>query len=172
MIWFWSRDEQHTRLEARYDNATTEFVVAITYANGGQQSERFLDIGAFQTRLEALERGLQSEHWAQSAGPFLDPQGFPNRRLAPEFASQLSSPDRAKTLAKRTYSVGTRTFEIFLCGMRAGDHPLWTVGSVVETTPGGRFITIPGMDEISASTEDLAFARACNRIDKWLMSNR
>jgi hypothetical protein len=75
-------------------------------------------------------------------------------------------------MVKRTYSVGLRKFELVLCGS-ADDHQRpWTVKSVTELSPSGWAITIPGMEEISATTEDVAFARACNRIDKWLMSNR
>ena len=43
---------------------------------------------------------------------------------------------------------------------------------MTQTSDGGRGMTIPGMDDIVAPSESVAFARACDLIDKWLMSNR
>lgn len=74
-------------------------------------------------------------------------------------------------MAQRTYSVGMRTFEITLSGTPA-QSSLWTIQNVKEPSDGGREIPIPGMGSIVAPTESVAFARACDCIDKWLMSNR
>jgi len=107
MIWFWTREHQRMRLETRYDNDTSEFVVVIQRDDGREESERFSDIAAFRQRLVALEQQCEAEQCVQSGAPVLLPEGFPNQPLALETTG--------KTLA--------------------------------------------------------AFARACDRIDTWLMSN-
>jgi hypothetical protein len=74
-------------------------------------------------------------------------------------------------MAKRIYSAGMRAFEITLSEASGNSRWSWTVERVIETSRGGRAIVIPTMDRIVATTEDEALARACDRIDKWLLSN-
>jgi hypothetical protein len=74
-------------------------------------------------------------------------------------------------MAKRIYSAGTRTFEITLSEASTTIGRSWTVESVIETSRDGRAIVIQTMDSIVATTENEALARACDRIDEWLLSN-
>lgn len=43
MLWFFERDDEFLKLETRYDNDTSEFVVIVRYPDGHQRSERFPD---------------------------------------------------------------------------------------------------------------------------------
>ena len=70
-------------------------------------------------------------------------------------------------MATRTYASGNRTFEITLSGTPAGSYSSWTVEHLYDKSLNEE-ISLPGMDTIVASTEDAAFARACNHVDKWL----
>jgi hypothetical protein len=47
---------------------------------------------------------------------------------------------------------------------------LWAIEGVIGPLEGGRRVVIQGMQALAASTEDALFARACDRIDKWLHS--
>jgi hypothetical protein len=62
-----------------------------------------------------------------------------------------------------------RTFEIPLSGTPAGSASSWTVEHVYDKSLDAE-IQVLGIDSIVASTEDAAFARTCDRIDKWLRS--
>ena len=69
-------------------------------------------------------------------------------------------------MATRTYASGNRTFEITLSGTPA--RTSWTVKHVYDKSLNCE-IRVPGMDSIIvAATEDAAFARTCDHIDKWL----
>jgi hypothetical protein len=72
-------------------------------------------------------------------------------------------------MATRPYVRGDRTLEITLSGTPAGSSSSWTVTHVYDKSLNEE-IRVPGMDGIVASTEDVAFARACDHIDKWLRS--
>ena len=72
-------------------------------------------------------------------------------------------------MATRTYASGDRTFEITLSGTPAGSSASWTVTHVYDKSLNEE-IRVPGIDSIVASTEDAAFARACDHIDSWLRS--
>lgn len=74
-------------------------------------------------------------------------------------------------MATRTYTAGGRTFDMVLPATQAGRDPAswaWTVEHVFEA---GGEVTIPGMENVVGSDEDTAFARACDRIDKWLLGS-
>jgi hypothetical protein len=71
------------------------------------------------------------------------------------------------TMATRPYTSGNRTFEITLSGTPAGTR--WTVEHVYDKSLNEE-IHVLGMDSIVASTEDTAFARTCDHVDKWLRS--
>jgi hypothetical protein len=137
------------RYEARYDTHTSEFVVAIQYSDGRNETERFSDFGEYRKRLVALEQLCKIE--------------LPDRILVGQRGSET---------AKRTYSVGMRAFEIIFVATTAHDHlsGSWTVERVIETSRGGRELAVPGVYGIVAPTEDAALARACDCIDKWLVS--
>ncbi|MBE3065122.1 MAG: hypothetical protein IMZ69_08915 [Spirochaetes bacterium] len=74
-------------------------------------------------------------------------------------------------MATRTYASGNRTFEITLsripAGTPAGSDSSWTVEHVYDKSLNEE-IDVPEMDSIVASTEDAAFARTCDHVDKWL----
>ena len=78
-------------------------------------------------------------------------------------------------MATRTNASGNRTFEITLsgtpgaAGTPAGSDSSWTVEHVYDKSLNSE-IHVPEMDSIVASTEDAAFARTCDQIDKWLRS--
>ncbi len=72
-------------------------------------------------------------------------------------------------MAIRTCASGNRTFEITLSGTPTGSNSLWTVEHVYDKSL-NQEIRVPGMDSIVASTEDAAFARTCDCIDKSLRS--
>ena len=72
MIWIFERGPEETlRLETRYDNDTTEFVLMIHGVNGGLQVERFKNAVTFQERLEVLETQLEADRWTQKGPVFL-----------------------------------------------------------------------------------------------------
>jgi hypothetical protein len=75
-----------------------------------------------------------------------------------------------RTMATRTYATGNRTFEITLSGTPAGSDSSRTVEHVYDKSLSEE-IQVPGMDSIVASTDDAAFARACDHIDKWLTTS-
>ena len=169
MIWFWSRDSQEMRLETRYDNDTSEFVLIVHYPDGRQQMERFSGSTEYRTRLQVLEQQLEAERWTSSGRPLIVPEGFPHRRLPPEVAGSTGVAAQSQEIARRTYHAGERTFHVTLTS--GGTHSSWTVERVVETSSGGRELLIPTLHGIVAATQDAAFARACDRIDKWLLSH-
>lgn len=72
-------------------------------------------------------------------------------------------------MATRTYTTSGRTLDIVLNATQASSSDptswAWTVENVFEA---GEEVTIPGMENVVASGEDTAYARACDRIDKWL----
>jgi hypothetical protein len=72
--------------------------------------------------------------------------------------------------AVRTYTIGTRSFEVRLCALQAYADHKWSVESVIETSRGGRALVISDLNGIMAPTEELAFARACRQIDVFLGS--
>jgi hypothetical protein len=75
-------------------------------------------------------------------------------------------------MAKRIYSIGMQTFEIMVTGTPTPTSLSWTIESVKESGDGSRDLAIPGMCNVVAAAEDMAFSRACDRIDEWLMSTR
>ena len=82
MLWFFERDQKCLRLETRYDNDTSEFVVMVRYPDGREQSERFTDGGVFRGWLEAFEQHLAVQHWIGRSGPIILPYGWPDKPLA------------------------------------------------------------------------------------------
>jgi hypothetical protein len=65
-----------------------------------------------------------------------------------------------------------RRFAITLTKAAAPSSSAWTIECVKDMSAGGREVIVLGMDQIAASAEELAFARACDHIDKWLLSTR
>ena len=46
MLWFWNRNRETLRLETRYDNETSEFLVTIHAPGGESENERFTDLAS------------------------------------------------------------------------------------------------------------------------------
>ena len=68
----------------------------------------------------------------------------------------------------RGYSNGARSFELLLTRMVLRGEDFWTVERVMDVSCACKFVVIPGMQKVTASTPDAVFARACDCIDKWL----
>ncbi len=72
-------------------------------------------------------------------------------------------------MATRTCASGNRTFEITLSGTPIISDSSWTVEHVFDKSL-NQEIDVPGIKSIVASTEDAAFVRTCDHIDKWFRS--
>ena len=83
MLWFFERDDETLRLETRYDNDMSEFVVIVRYPDGHQRTERFSDLDEFGEWIEAFEGNLEHQRWTRpSHGPIILPDGWPKKRLS------------------------------------------------------------------------------------------
>ena len=69
-------------------------------------------------------------------------------------------------MASRTCASGDRIFEITLVGTPVRNDS-WIVEHVFERSL-NQEVSVPGMESIVAPSEDAAFARICDQIDKWL----
>ena len=67
MLWIYERSNETLRIETRFDNDTTEYLLIIHWPDGTEQAERFSSGASFQLRLESLEQQLETEEW-QSRG--------------------------------------------------------------------------------------------------------
>jgi len=66
----------------------------------------------------------------------------------------------------RMYEVNGRKFVVILRGTPSmTDTAAWTVEAVTENGDG---VNVPGTDNIIDSSEDQAYASACEAIDRWL----
>ncbi len=81
MLWFFEGQEESLRLETRYDNDTSEYVVIVHWPDGRQQTERFIEGEAFRTWLVAFEHALEGKRWTRNGPPEFLPDGWPNKRL-------------------------------------------------------------------------------------------
>jgi len=77
MLWFYRRDKEIITVETRYDNAAREYLLLVQTVDGGQQTERFADVAAFQARLTSAERQLAEGGWQQAGPPIFLPDGWP-----------------------------------------------------------------------------------------------
>ena len=68
-------------------------------------------------------------------------------------------------MGTRTCISGDRTFEVTVSGALRGSSWSWTVTHVFERRLNEE-IYLPGMKDIQASTEEAAFAHACDCVDK------
>lgn len=80
MLWFFDRDDQHLRLETRYDNDTSEFVLIVNWPDDREETERFTDREAYRPRLVALETRFETERWVRGGPPLILLDGWPHRR--------------------------------------------------------------------------------------------
>jgi hypothetical protein len=79
MLWFFSRDAESLRVETRYDNETSEYLLVLKRAEALPEIERFSDRAAFHQRLVQLENCLSRDSWVAGAGPVILPYGWPKK---------------------------------------------------------------------------------------------
>ena len=163
MLWIFSRGSEQIRIENRYDKQTDEFLLIVEPRGEAAETMRFGDARAFRTWLSTFAKQLEAEGWTPS-GSAIDAVESASRRPAP--------PREITTTAPRQYTSGTRTFDILLSRMALRGAHVWMVERVREHRGDRRFPQIPGMQGVTASTPDEAFARACDCIDKWLWPSR
>ena len=75
-------------------------------------------------------------------------------------------------MSTRVYATGMRRFVITLTKAAAPSSSAWTIERVKEMSASERDVVVLGIDQIATATEEMAFARACDHIDKWLLSTR
>jgi hypothetical protein len=80
MLWFFKREDQSIRLEARYDNDTAEFVVQVRWPDGREEVERFSDLELCRTWLAGFDHAIEAERWKPN-GPVILPHGWPHKGL-------------------------------------------------------------------------------------------
>ena len=76
MVWFYKRSDGALRVETRVDSVTEEYVLEVTWPGRPTMTERFHDTAAFESRVLALERQIDAEHWEPVAGPEILPHGW------------------------------------------------------------------------------------------------
>ena len=79
MVWFYKRDRSSLSLETRFDNETAEYVAAVVYPDGRQQTERFRTREKFRERLMAPEQQLQHEQSVPDGPAHVLPDGSPDK---------------------------------------------------------------------------------------------
>ena len=81
MLWFFDREKESLRLEVRYDNDTTEFVIIVTSPDGSERTERVRTLADFGTAMNKFDQLLREQQWVSRNGPVILPFGWPNKRL-------------------------------------------------------------------------------------------
>lgn len=76
MIWTYTRGRDVLRLETRYDNATSEYLLVVYRQDGTSEIQRFKKTVSFQRRLEAMAQRLAAENWQSTGAPVLLRDGW------------------------------------------------------------------------------------------------
>ena len=76
MVWFFARGNDSVRVETRFDNTSREYLLEVAWADRPVETERFLDVTAFQARVVDIESKLEAESWAQVGNPEILPHGW------------------------------------------------------------------------------------------------
>jgi hypothetical protein len=76
MVWLYSRANEALRIETRFDSATNEYVLDVSWPGRPTETERFRDIDAFRSRVTVLEKELDAAQWAQVGSPEILPHGW------------------------------------------------------------------------------------------------
>lgn len=64
MLWSYPTGSTVFQIDAKFDRATNEFVLRV-YGRDHDHVERFKDVIAFRTRLDALEQDLAAQRWKE-----------------------------------------------------------------------------------------------------------
>ena len=80
MLWFFDREKESLRLEVRYDNDTSEFVIIVRFPDGSERIERLRTLADFGTAMSTFDQLLREQHWVSRQGPVILPFGWPNKR--------------------------------------------------------------------------------------------
>jgi len=76
MVWLYERKGGSLRVETRFDAATDEYVLEVTWPGRAAESERFTSLDAFRSRVLALESELEAARWTQVGSPEILPHGW------------------------------------------------------------------------------------------------
>lgn len=76
MVWLYERKDGSLRVETRFDAATGEYVLEVTWPGRAPESERFTSLDAFRSRVLALEEQLDAARWKQVGSPEILPHGW------------------------------------------------------------------------------------------------
>jgi hypothetical protein len=76
MVWLYARETSSVRVETRFDQATNEYVLEVTWPGRSPESERFTSLDAFRSRVLMLEQQLEDARWTQVGSPEILPHGW------------------------------------------------------------------------------------------------
>lgn len=76
MIWLFERGKDVVRVETRFNNASSEYVITTTWADGRTETQSFSDHSQFTARVQALESQLSADHWTLVGSPTILPEGW------------------------------------------------------------------------------------------------
>ena len=76
MLYTYSNGSASIEIETLFDTRTNEFVLKLRRGHRPQHVERFKDEIAYRTRLEAIDRELEAEHWLRAGPPVVLADGW------------------------------------------------------------------------------------------------
>jgi hypothetical protein len=79
VLWFYADGRQTIRIETRYDNSSSEYVLVVHWSVNHRQEERFATATLFRQRLIEIETQVDAEGWRKQGPPLLLPDGWPDR---------------------------------------------------------------------------------------------
>ena len=80
VIWFYSQESVTIRIETKYDNRTSEYVVVVHWSHDHRQEERFATPVLFRKRLFELQTQVNAEGWRKGGPPIILLEGWPDTR--------------------------------------------------------------------------------------------
>ena len=78
MLWFYSQDDSALRIETRYDNRTSEYVLVVHWSADRRQEERFATAARFRHRVRELDAQVNADGWRKDGPPVILPGGWPD----------------------------------------------------------------------------------------------
>jgi hypothetical protein len=76
MVWLYERQGGSLRVETRFDAATNEYVLEVTWPGRSPELERFSSLDAFRSRVLVFEQQLETARWTQVGSPEILPHGW------------------------------------------------------------------------------------------------